>query len=137
MAADYHFNVTKSQSQAASHIFFPFGAQDWSASNSQTAHALEFYTNDTKSTSYTDSTCSFTTIGNKLDSSNNPLVLGIWYISNDYGHAVACYGYTQDDNQLYWIDPKLGSYNCWSYSDYFDGIGARTDGMAFFQDGQW
>ena len=104
----------------------------------QTASAIKLYTNSTKNTSYTDNACSFNTIAGKLDSSNNPLTIGIYYSNTDEHHMLACNGYDTIPSQaLYYVDPK----GPWSYhedfTDIYDGNWSQQTGMAYFLDGQW
>lgn len=128
MCADYHYNVTKTQTDIAKKIFFPLGVLDLPAALNNAAVAMKLYTNSTKSTSYTTLACSFNKIAEKLDSSNNPVIIAVTYTNKSEDHDLACYGYDTSDSQLAYYDPKGWQYEE-VYADLFDGVWQTQEGI--------
>lgn len=142
MVADYRYNVTLSQTDMAKKIFWWWGADIYqTATWQQTASALKLYTNSTKNTGYITSSCSFNTIAGKLDSSNNPIIIGIYYSNTDEYHMLASYGYDSvPTKKMYYVDPKGPWTRCDDFSGtygLYDGSGSQQSGIAYFLDGQW
>ncbi len=86
MVESSQYNVTKSQEDVARIM----NKGESKASLKETASAMKIYTDFNKSTGYM-TTSLFSTIASKLQSSRNPLVMGITFTYSGAGHAVAVY----------------------------------------------
>lgn len=138
MCADHHYNVTLSQTQVAEKLFWPWGAKDWGADMAQTAKALRYYTDSTKQTGSFEGSCSFNTIAGKMEATNNPIVLAVYYTYTGEHHDLAVHAFNTsygNGDYLQWVDPKYPSEQEWSYTEYFNGT--NTTGMAYFLPGEW
>jgi len=134
MVASYRYSVTMSQSDMASDIFWPAGAQNWGASLSQTANALWKYTNKTINTSYLDSTTAvtFSWIQQKIQSTRSPIIVGVHYSIPNYDHMIVIYGYNSSSNMVLDVDPEYGIH---TYDDVtiFNYPGeVNTNGSVFY-----
>ncbi|MDK2810957.1 MAG: Papain-like cysteine protease AvrRpt2 [Petroclostridium sp.] len=137
MVADYRYNVTLTQSDMAAKILGS-STRDATATHQQTASAIKLYTNSTKNTGYTNSAYTFNYVAQKLDSSNNPIIIGVNYTNVGEYHMLACYGYDSlPQEKIYFVDPKGPWQESDLFANYFDGVWAKPSGASYFLDGQW
>lgn len=138
MAADFRYDVTKTQTDVAKHMFFGL-ALNSGLSLDDIPEVLEYYTNNTKSANYIELGASeYNPIASYLINTHNPVV---WVVDHEYygvKHALVLKfydNYWQDEVYGY-VDPYDMMYETYK-KDTLISLGRENIGIAFYEVGEW